>query len=148
MQIDKILDEWKTDSVLNEHKLDSESIRFACLHSKYLEWYSIAKLKLKQKELEGAKLSKDLWLYYNGKMSKAEMDERGFEYDPFNGLAKPIKSDMHYFLDTDEKIQKNKMQVETLKVTVDALKEILDSIKWKHQTIRNILSHKQFMAGG
>mgnify|MGYP001336244366 CR=1 FL=1 len=111
MNIDELHKIWNIDSKIDEVNLDETSINGAKLHAKYLELYSIAKLRLKKKELKKAVLKKDLWLYYNGKMSKDEMDQRDWKYDPFDGLAKPLKSDMEKFYSTDSELLELELQL-------------------------------------
>jgi hypothetical protein len=147
MQLEDILKLWETDSVIDDVNLDETSVKSARLHSKYLELYSIAKLHLKKKELNMAHLRKDKWLYYNGKMSKEEMDAKGWPYDPFSGMAKPLKSDMELFYSTDTDTMKLQGQIEYQCTIVEALKDIMDNIKWRHSTIKNIITWKQFVSG-
>jgi len=147
MDIEDLLIMWSRDSKIDEVDLDASSIASACLHSKYLEIYSAAKLGLKRKELRLAELKRDLWLYYNGKMSKEEMDERGWTYDPYKGLSKPLKSDMGMYYDSDPYMMKYKLEVEESQVLVDTCKEIMDNIRWRHQNIKNIITWRQFQSG-
>jgi hypothetical protein len=147
LQLDDILKMWETDSKIDEVNLDETSIKSASLHSKYLELYSLSKLNLKKKELSMAYLRKDKWMYYNGKMTKEEMDERNWPYDPFKGMAKPLKSDMDMFYTTDPDIMKLQGQIEYQNTIVETLKDIMENIKWRHTTIKNILDHRRFTAG-
>ena len=147
MTLDDILVMWGADSKIDEVNLDETSVKSASLHAKYLELYSHAKLRLKKREHELAVLKKDKWLYYNGKMSKEEMDSKSWPYDPFNGLMKPLKSDMDIYYDTDSDIVKLKMIVEYQQNIVETLKDILENIKWRHTTIKNIITWKQFTSG-
>jgi hypothetical protein len=80
-------------------------------------------------------------------MTKAEMDAKGWPYDPFNGLVKPLKSDMDIYYDTDADRVKLKMIIEYQQTVVDTLKDILENIKWRHNTIKNIITWKQFTSG-
>jgi hypothetical protein len=80
-------------------------------------------------------------------MSKKEMDEEGWDYDPFQGESKPLKSELGPYIDSDPDVQRLTLKVEYSKVVVDALKEIIDTIRWRHQTIRNMISWRQFEAG-
>lgn len=147
MTLDDILAMWSVDSKIDEVNLDETSIKGALLHAKYLELYSHAKLRLKKREHELAVLKKDKWLYYNGKMTKEDMDAKGWPYDPFNGLVKPLKSDMDIYYDTDPDIVKLKMIIEYQQTVVETLKDILDNIRWRHNTIKNILDFRRFTAG-
>ena len=92
-------------------------------------------------------MKKDKWLYYNGKMSKEDMDSRGWNYDPFAGMAKPLKSDMEMFYETDPDISKLRLNMDYQQTIVDTLKDILDNIKWRHSTIKNILDFRRFTSG-
>jgi hypothetical protein len=147
MDVEDLLKQWANDSKINDNALDETTLRGAMLHSKYLELYTIAKLRLKKKELDYAILKKDKWLYYNGKMTKDEMDSRGWAYDPFHGMSKPLKGDMEMYYNTDTDIAECKMGIEYISVYVDTCKEILDTLRWHHQKIRNILEFKKFQAG-
>lgn len=147
IQLEELLKNWEIDCVIDEVNLDNTSIACARLHSKYLELYSLAKLALKKKELSMAILKKDKWLYYNGKMTKEEMDTRGWNYDPFNGLSKPLKSDMDLFYTTDSDVVKLQGSIEYAITIVETLKDIMDNIKWRHSTIKNIIDHRRFVSG-
>lgn len=146
IDLQNVLKEWETDSVIDDMNLDEESRKAANLHAKYLQLYSLAKLQLKKSEMSQKSLLKDKWLYYGGKMTAEDIEDRGWEYDPFDGL-KVLKTDMDRYYDADPDIQKSEEKVEYWKTVVAALKEILDNVKWRHQTIKNILEWKKFQAG-
>ena len=86
LDIEKILEMWKKDSNIDEMQLDESSKDSAKLHAKYLEFVTHNRLDLKKREMEFKVLLKDKWLHYNGKMSKEDIDDRGWDYDPLNGL--------------------------------------------------------------
>lgn len=92
-------------------------------------------------------LLKDKWLYYNGKMSQDEIESRGWDYDPFDGL-KVMKGDMDHYYDSDADIQKSEEKITYYKTLVETLQEIVETLRWRHQTIGNIIKWKQFEAGG
>lgn len=147
MNLEDILNDWKKDCVIDESHLDKSSIDIAKLHAKYLQLLSISKLQLKKTELKQKILLKDKWLYYNDKMTQEQIEEKGWEYDPFNGM-KVMKGDMNHYYDSDIDIQKSEERVTYYKTLVETLQEIVSNINWKHQTIGNIIKWKQFEAGG
>jgi hypothetical protein len=147
INIEDILEMWKKDSTIDEFKLDNATITNAKIHSKYLEMITITKIQKKKREQVYKELLKAKWLYYNGKLSKAELDQYGWAYDPFNGLNKPLKGDLNYYYDSDKDIQKSQADIEYYKVLEDTLKEILDTIRWRHQSISNIIKWRAFEAG-
>jgi len=146
LRIEDVLEMWKTDSEIDELKLDEASQQSARLHAKYLEMLSVTRLQLKKKEAEFRVLLKDKFLWYNGKMSKDEMDARGWNYDPLNGL-KVLKGDMDRFYDSDADIQNAQMKIDYLKELVSTLEEIMGNIRWRHQNIKNMIEHRKFTSG-
>lgn len=147
LNIEEILEMWKRDSDIDEMNLDSSSKNAAKLHAKYLELLTITKLQSKKAESNFKVLLKDKWLYYNGKMSKQEIDLKGWDYDPFNGLVKPLKGEMDYYYNSDKDIIKANDHIEYLKTIIDTLQEILENIKWRHQTIKNMIEWRKFTSG-
>lgn len=147
MDIEKILEMWNKDSQIDEFKLDSATTDTAKLHAKYLELLTVHKLRLRKKEADFKVMLKDKWLYYNGKMSKEEIDERGWAYDPFNGLSKPLKGEMDFYYDSDPDIIKANAHIEYLKTTIDTLEEIINTLRWRHQSIKNMIDWRKFESG-
>ena len=146
MKLDEIHREWKKDSRIEMNALDASSVETTKLHAKYLELYSTYKLKLKDAEFKQSILMKHKWLWYHGKLSQSEIDRLGWEYDPFEGL-KILKGDMSQFVEADKELQESEAKLEYLKVCIDTLKEILENLKWRHQTIKNVIEWKKFEAG-
>jgi len=147
MTLEDVLVMWEADSVIDEINLDETSIKSAKLHAKYLQLLSIVKLRLKKKEMEFDAIKKDKWLYFEGKMTKDQMDERGWKYDPFDGGTKPMKSNMDYYYKSDSDLTRLQSQIDYQKTLIDTLIDIMDNIKWRHQNIRNIIDWKKFTAG-
>lgn len=146
MDLQKILNEWKSDSQIEFNKLDVSSQETPKLHAKYLELYTTAKLKLKDAEFKQKFLLKEKWLYYNGKIPVETVIERGWNPDPFDGL-KILKGEMDHYYNTDPEIVASEQQIAYLKEVVDTLKEIMDHVKWRHSTIKNMIDWKKFEAG-
>ena len=138
---------WKKDSIIDDLKLDDTTVKMARIHSKYLELITISKMGKKKKDLEYKTLLKDKWLYYNGKLSKEQIDMFQWEYDPFGGLNKPLKGDMNYYYDADTDIQKMQARIEYDKILIETLEEIISTIRWRHQNIGNIIKWRAFEAG-
>lgn len=147
LTLEQILDNWKKDCEIDDIELDKSSRETPKLHAKYVELLSQAKLQKHRKEMEFKKLLKDKFMWYNGKMDKTTMDERGWEYDPFDGLTKPMKSDMDYFYESDPQIQTLQSQIEYWKTVIDTLSDIVSNITWRHQTIGNMIKWRQFTSG-
>jgi hypothetical protein len=147
LNLDEILEMWKRDCVIDDVCLDEETLKSSKLHAKYLELFSMSKLQLKRKEMAMDAMKKDKWLYYNGKMSQDDMDKRKWKYDPFDGMTKPLKSDMDMYYTTDDDMVRVKAQVDYQKTIIDTLEEIMGNIRWRHTHIKNILEFKKFTSG-
>lgn len=147
MDLNAILAMWAEDCQIDNSKLDKSSRETPILHAKYLRMLSEAKLMLKKVERDQKVLLKDKWLYYNGKMDYAEIESKGWAYDPFNGL-KIMKGEMDYYYDSDPEIQRSEEKIEYWKTVISSLTEIIENLKWRHQNISNIIRWKQFEAGG
>jgi c-di-GMP-related signal transduction protein len=137
---------WQTDCTINNNQLDETSRQTPTLHAKYIQIWSTAKLELRRAEFDQKKLLKDKWLYYNGKMDQETIKEKGWVPDPFDGL-KVLKGEMDYYYDSDPEIQKSEEKIQYLKTVTETLTEIIDNLKWRHQTISNIIRWKQFESG-
>lgn len=146
MDLNDILAQWGEDCEIG-HNLDEASRDTPKLHAKYLNYHIQTKLLLKRAEEKQQILLKNKFLWYNGKLSQEEVSALGWNPDPFDGL-KIMKGDLSYYYDSDPEIQQSEAKIVYFKTMLEALKEIIDSIKWRHNTIGNAIRWKQFEAGG
>ena len=80
-------------------------------------------------------------------MTQDEIEKEGWDPDPFDGL-KILKGEMDYYYDSDPEIQQSEEKIQYFKTLIDTLSEIVDNIKWRHQTIGNMIKWRQFESGG
>lgn len=146
MTLDQILDAWRADCRIDPNSIDISSQQTPELHAKYLGLLSKAKLRLKDAEFKQKELMKYKWLWFHGKLSQEEIAAQGWNPDPFDGL-KILKGDMEHFVEADTELVASEAKIEYLKTMIDTLKEIVDNLKWRHQTVGNIIRWKQFEAG-
>tara|TARA_R100001443_G_scaffold113167_1_gene127517 strand:+ start:225 stop:668 length:444 start_codon:yes stop_codon:yes gene_type:complete len=146
MTLKDIQEMWKEDSVIDDIELDASSLQVPRLHAKYAELLSNKKLEVIRFERRMKELDKDKWLWYGGKLSQQEIEEKNWDYDPFNGLT-VLKSDYDKFKNADKDLQDLYEKIEYLKITVDFLQDVVSQITWRHQTIKNIIEWRKFMAG-
>jgi len=145
MDLDDILEQWSQDCEI-EHKLDEASRNTPKLHSKYLGYLIQAKFLLKRTEDKQNVLLKKKWLWFNGKMSQEEISFLKWADDPFDGL-KVMKGDLKYYADSDPEIIDSESKVFYYKTMIESLKDIVDTLKWRHQTIKNMIEARKFEAG-
>lgn len=141
-----ILDQWETDCVIDKVRIDEASRLIPELHHKYLSLLSQTKLKLTHHEFQQKVLMKKKWLYYTGKMDRDEIARLGWAPDPYDGL-KVLKGDMEHWVETDKELVESEARILMYKTVIDAIKDILDHIKWRHTIIKNIIEAKKFDAG-
>jgi c-di-GMP-related signal transduction protein len=146
LDLESILSEWKEDSQIPQHQLDEVSRHTPSLHAKYLQYLSLTKLQLKRAEHSQKSLLLQKWKYYNGKMDEEELRATGWDLDPFDGL-KVLKGDMDLYYDADPEIQKSEEKIQYYNTIIDTLKEIVQSLNWRHQTIGNMIRYRAFESG-
>ena len=148
MTLNEILEMWEKESQIDALNLDRASIDSAKLHAKYLSMLSIAKLKLKKIQLDFDALKKSKWEWFNGRMTKDQIDALGWKYDPFGGAAKPkLKENMALFYRTDADLSKISALIEYQTVIIDTLVDIMDNIKWRPTNIKNVIEWRKFVSG-
>lgn len=147
LNLEDVLKMWADDSAIDDIRLDEASKDTAKLHAKYLEMLSVTKLQLKRRDMQFKVLLKNKWLWYNGKMTKDEIDKLGWEYDALNGL-KVLKGEMDYYYDSDPHIQEAQAKIDYLKTLIETLEEIINTIRWRHSTIKNMIDWRRFESGG
>lgn len=137
---------WIKDCKIETNQLDETSRKTPALHAKYIQLWSTAKLELRRAERAQKSLLKEKWLYYNGKMDHETLKEKGWNPDPFDGL-KVLKGEMDYYYDSDPEIQQSEELIQYWKTYIETVTEIVDNLKWRHQTVSNIIKWKQFESG-
>ena len=147
LNLEDVMKMWAKDSEIDDIRLDEASKKTASLHAKYLEMLSVTKLQLKRRDMDFKVLLKNKWLWYNGKMPKDQIDQLGWEYDALNGL-KVLKGEMDYYYDSDPHIQEAQAKIDYLKTLIETLEEIINTIRWRHSTIKNMIDWRKFESGG
>ena len=146
MNLDEMKLMWKKDCEIDDIELDKSSLEVPKLHAKYSELLTDHIIKMKNSQMKHNILLRDKWLWFNAKLDQDTINKYGWKDDPFDGV-KVMKNDMQYFFNADEDLQRSSAQVEYLKITIDFLKECMQNITWRHQTIKNTIEWRKFMSG-
>ena len=134
MDFDKIIEEWKHDCPIDDTTLDKESVKIPTLHGKYLELHSREKIFLNYLQVEYKKLYREKWEYYSGKAEK-----------PFQ--LKLLKTDLHIYLDSDDKLCELKEKIDTQKQKVSYVESVIKSLETRSFHITNAINWRKFTAG-
>ena len=131
------------DLPMDKTELDVESIKTPQLHNKYLILYSDEKLILGKFQSDYNVLKKDKWLYYTGKISQEELEERNWE--PFD--LNILKTDIDKFIDSDEDIIRLSNRILLQKEKVSYLENVIKIVNNRQWSIRSAIDWLRFTNG-
>ena len=140
--LESVLDNWKRDVEIDQTEPGKELLRIPTLHNKYLTILTKHKIASKKAHFDYLRMRKIKWEYYNGKMSKEELDEYGWE--PFQFT---LKSDITTYLEADKdliKILEKKFYHEEV---VSVIESIMNELKQRTWQLREYISWERFIGG-
>ena len=133
----------KGDLVMDKTELDIESMKTPQIHNKYLVLYSDEKLILGKLESDLNILKRDKWLYYTGKMSPEQLEDRGWDTFDLNIL----KTDIDKFLGADEDLIRLTNRILFQKEKVNYLESVIKIINNRQWNIRAAIDWLKFTNG-
>lgn len=143
MTLDQISEEWRKDAAIDSTELGTESLKIPQLHSKYMKIYFDERQKLKAYEFKSRETFLKKYEYYNGRMSREELEEAGWA--PF--VKKLMKNEIDMYIDSDKDIINIKMRMEAQKEKIDFLEEVLKNINQRNYQIKNAIEWQRFTNG-
>ena len=149
MNLEKIEELWAKDAeAFFDHRelpelLANDSMETPRLHAKYLQLHNQFKLMLSDAQTKYSKLYKEKWLYYNGKMSQEELEQRGWE----QYLGRLLKNEVSNYVESDKDIIKLKQQTVVLQEKINYLDSIIRMINNRGFQIKNALDWLKFSHG-
>ena len=143
MKLEEIQELWNRDREIDYTELGTESIRIPLIHDKYLKIFTQEKIRLKSVEFEMLKLVRAKTEYYSGKMSKEELDERGWE--PY--LERLLKNEVNSYVESDDDIIRMKQQVVLIEEKIHYLDAVIRMINNRGFQIKNALDWLKFSLG-
>jgi hypothetical protein len=140
--IEDLIKFWEKDSQIDITEPGREILQIPKLHSKYVKFLTLHNLAAKRCAIEFNKLKKLKWLYYNGKMSKEELEKLNWE--PFRFT---LKSDLAVYIESDQELNKisskKSYHEEASAFCTHVLKE-LSNRTWQ---LREYMTHERFIQG-
>ena len=133
----------KSDLVINENDLHTESLNTPQLHNKYLIFHENSKLELEKHEFQEKILKRNKWLYYTGKLGDDDM--KRLNWEPFDYTI--LKTDIPMFLDSDEDMQKIRAKISLQKSLVDYLEEVVKIVSSRQWNIKSAIEWIKFTQG-
>jgi len=144
MKINDLIEEWKTDTKIDDLNLDSESLKVPSLHSKYIGKLSESRMELRQLRIQRRFLVKDLFEYYHGDLNNPQDLER-IGREPY--VKKLMKTDVMSYVEADRDIMRMDAKIETYSEMVETLLEIMKSINNRGYSLKNAIDFKKLMLG-
>lgn len=140
--IEKVLECWEKDSIVDITEPSREIIRIPLLHSKYLNVLTKSKLASKKANFDYIQLKKKKWEYYTGKLSQDELDEFGWEPFPFT-----LKSDINLYLESDKDLIKLLQKKIIHDEIVSVIEAIMSELKSRTYQLRDVITWERFING-
>jgi Recombination, repair and ssDNA binding protein UvsY len=140
--LEKILELWKKDSIIDQTEPSRELLNIPKLHSKYVQLLVEYNLKAKESDFAYKKIKKIKWEYYTGKLSQEELDHYGWEPFPFT-----LKSDISLYLESDSDIIKTLRLKAKHDECVRVVEEILKELKSRTFQLRDFIAWERFIGG-
>ena len=142
--IEEIIKNWDADSVIDATEPGKELLKIPTLHNKYLKFLVKHKLAVKRLNFEYAKMRRIKEEYYNGSLSKEELDEYGWEPFLLNvktkmGVEKYLESDKDLIKILEKKIHHDE--------SVSICESILQELKSRTFQLRDYISWERFIGG-
>ena len=141
--LENLMKEWSSDTAIDSTSMEKETLKISHLHSKYLNIRSHHNILLRRMETD-YKLLKGLREdYYQGHMTKDEMDERG--WDPIQHvLSNP---QIARKLDTDPELNKLLLKRIAHEEVVSYCDMVLKSLNNRTWDLGNYIKYQQLTLG-
>lgn len=141
MNLEKLQEMWKVDSVLHDTLHDNDSLAIPQLHMKYMEFHNTFSLMKREKELEMKSLIREKWLYYKGKAPSSVYKEMPFD------LKLTTKEEILMFIESDDDVKKLQYKIDYIEQVVFFLDGVLRMINNRTYHIKNAIEWKKFQHG-
>jgi len=141
MNLEKLQEMWKGDSVIDTDLYCEESTKVPQLHMRYMEFFNTYSLMKKEREFELNQLVRDKWLYYKGKAPAAVYKEMPFD------LKLTTKEEISMFIEADEEIGKLQYKIGYIEQVLFFLDGVLRQINSRTYHIKNAIEWKRFQNG-
>jgi hypothetical protein len=143
MKLENLQDQWKKDCDIDRSELGEESLKVAQLHSFYYKHFSEERLLLRKLEIDYKKLLKFKFEYYNGLTPPEVLKKMNLE--PFS--LKVLKSDLNYYLESDDHIAELQLKIDYQKEKVTFLDSIIKQLNGRSWEIKNAIEWNKFING-
>ena len=143
MPLDKILEEWDKDATIDRLHPHHEITQIPILHAKYCKQLILHSVAVKTKRLDLDEIKRTKLLYYRGKLSKEELQEKKWEQWDMTVL----KPDMDTFIDGDADVIAFKKKIALNEEAVNLCTAICKELTSRTYQIRSFMDWEKFKEG-
>ena len=143
MNIEDIINEWAEDSQVERTELGEASLRSQTLHSKYLRYLFAYRAGLIKLKANLARLKKLRFEYWEGRLSKEDLEEHGWEPQPL----KIMKAELPVYMEADEILQDAEMKVALQQERVNVLEHILKTLNGRQFSVATAVKWELYKSG-
>ena len=140
MKLSEIEQEIEKDSVIDDTRLEHESLRIPMLQAKYYRFFLAELRELKAAEYELGIVRKERTFYYMGKAP-----DEVYRQEPMD--FKVLKSDLDLYMDADEKYVRARTRFDLQKAKTELLEGFIKTLNNRSFTIKNAIEYMKFKAG-
>ena len=142
-KLKQIDDEWEKDSVIQPDNLGQESLNIPYLHNKYYKHLLVLKNVYRREQENYVKMKNLKHNYYNGTLTKEELDEHGWEQYQEIVSAKKMEN----LLSIDPDVTRIGNRVALIEDYIVRVQEILKIISTRSYHINNAIDWEKISSG-
>ena len=140
INFNELVEKAKIDLDLNPDKLIEASANTGIDMVFYAEQRMRWQEYRSQEQSKLDRLSRALWLYYNGKANSQQLEALG-KKTPFK-LQLNNKQDIETFITSDSVYQEQKNRIDHIDSVIKFLEEVIGAIRFRAQVVRNMIQEK------
>ena len=141
MDLDKIQDMWRNDSVIDPDNLHDESLKIPQLHSKYYTVYNTITLLREKAKDSYNRVRLERYNYYTGKADPAVYEEEPFPYKVRE------KDAIQRHLEADERLTRLDLKIRYYDTMLKFIEEVIKNISNRTFQIKNAIEWHKFQSG-
>jgi len=142
--LEKLLEEWQTDSVINTTDPQLEIVRIPVLHSKYVTQITAHSVSLKMKKFDFDQLKKLKVEYYSGRLNGTDvLKEKGWKAFP----ALVNKPDLSAYLDADQDLIDLKKNMIANEEAISFCTAVCKELNSRTFQLREYMAWEKFIRG-
>lgn len=143
MKTDELILEWEKDSEIDKTELGKESLRIPQLHSKYLKEFYLAKTTLIKLTHDYKNLYKLRHQYYQGLLSKEELEANQWDPQPL----KILKTDLPIYMESDAYLQNIEQKIKLIEDKLEIIENIIRTLNNRGYLLKNAIEFEKFKMG-